>query len=216
MAVAALVLGILGFILFCWLGPLLGFTWASAAMASAAFEGNPQLVVWPIWALGLTIGVGVPFVAVILGAAAMKKDESKGVAIGGLVIGCVAALGGLIITVVVTFSIKAGAAMLGGDVPDDPQVQQQIQQLQQQINDPALQEKVQQQLEQAMKQWQQQQQQPQPGQPQPGQPQPGQPQPMQPVPNQPVPMQPVQPQPAAPPSAQPLPAQPAPSPAPSQ
>ncbi len=191
MAVAALVLGILGFIVFAWLGPLLGGLWAAGLMTDAAIKGSLEAIVWPIWALGIGIGVFLPLVAVILGAIAMGKDQSKGVALGGLVVGLVSAIGGLVLTLTAVFGVKATAS-LGDNMVSDPQAfQQQMQQLQQQLNDPAVQQQLQQQLQQLQQG---------PGQPPPQQ--------VQPVPMQPVPPPPPQPgQPQAPPP-QPVPAQP--------
>ena len=51
MAAAALVLSILGLILFCWAGPALGTLWATASSASSALAGETVIVIWPIWTL---------------------------------------------------------------------------------------------------------------------------------------------------------------------
>ena len=181
MAVAALVLGILGFVVFSWLGPMLGAGWAAQAtfesFADASKTGlTPEVITWPLWTLGLIIGVGFPLVAVVLGGIALSKDQSKGVAIGGLVSGAVGAISGFVLIFVFQAMAALGQAAVGQ--ADPQQFQQGIQQLQQQLNDPAMQQQIQQQLQQAMQQaGQQQQMQPTP-QPQPMQPmQPAQPQP---------------------------------------
>jgi hypothetical protein len=132
MAAASLVIGILGFILFCWLGPVLGGAWAAIAAT-----------VWPIWTVGLIVGVAVPMVGIILGSIGMKKEDSKGICLGGIVIASVAAVIGLTLTIVFAFTFKLVDEKLS-NVSD--QFDQAQQQLQQQLNDPALQQQIQQQL----------------------------------------------------------------------
>lgn len=165
MGVASLVLGILGLLVFSWLGPLLGATWSGALMATSAFQGNPHVVVWPVWLVGLFVGVAFPLISVVLGAMTLKKEESKGVGLVGLVVGSIATIGGLVLCFVFSFSITATAAAIGGEFLDNPQAQQQWQQLQQQLSDPALQNQVQEQLKKAAEQWQKQAEQPEPMQP---------------------------------------------------
>ena len=205
MAVASLVFGILGFVVFSWLGPLLGVTWAGWATTQSFIAAGKtgqaaEIVTWPLWFLGLTMGVGIPLFAAILGGISLAKDKAKGVAIGGLVTGIVGALGGLMCIFIFQGLASLGQAAMG----DSEKFQQQIQDLQKQLDDPAIQQHFQDQLQKAIDRQKQQDQQ------QPGQPQPMQPQPMQPQPMQPQPMQPVQPQPAQPQPAQPQPAQPQP------
>jgi hypothetical protein len=132
MAAASLVIGILGFILFCWLGPVLGGAWAAIAAT-----------VWPIWTVGLIVGVAVPMVGIILGSIGMKKEDSKGICLGGIVIASVAAVIGLTLTIVFASTFKLVDEKLS-NVSD--QFDQAQQQLQQQLNDPALQQQIQQQL----------------------------------------------------------------------
>ncbi len=209
MAVASLVLGVLSFIMFSWLGPFLGVGWATQATIESFTRAEqigqtPQIVTWPLWLLGLLVGVGIPLLAVILGSVAIAKDQSKGVAIGGLVTGILGAISGFIFIFIFQAFASFGQAALSGDTIDPAQFQQQMNDLQQKLNDPAVQQQFQQRLHQAMGQ------QPQPMQPQPMQPQPMQPQPMQPQPMQPQPMQPqpVQPQPVQPQPVQPQPVPP--------
>lgn len=132
MAAASLVIGILGFILFCWLGPVLGGAWAAIAAT-----------VWPIWTVGLIVGVAVPMVGIILGSIGMKKEDSKGICLGGIVIASVAVVIGLTLTIVFASTFKLVDEKLS-NVSD--QFDQAQQQLQQQLNDPALQQQIQQQL----------------------------------------------------------------------
>ena len=160
MAVAALVLGILGIILFSWLGPFLGAAWATTlsvqAFTDASSSGaGAEVVTWPLWALGLLIGVGVPALAVILGGISMAKTETKGVAIGGIVTGVVGMLGGFILIFVFQAIALVSQAAVGG-MTDPDQVQKQMQQLQQQLDDPMAQQQIQQQLMRAAEQLNQQ------------------------------------------------------------
>ena len=80
MAAASLIFSILGLILFCWAGPALGTLWATASSASSALSGQPVIVIWPIWTLGIIVGVVFPLVGVVLGIAGMKNENSKGCA----------------------------------------------------------------------------------------------------------------------------------------
>ena len=137
MAAASLVIGILGFILFCWAGPALGTAWATASSASSAIQGEAVIFIWPIWTLGLIIGVAVPLIGVILGIAGMKKEDSKGICIGGIVIGIVSAVIGFALTF---------AAVSAFSFVDDLKDSDQFDKMQQQLNDPALQQQIQQQL----------------------------------------------------------------------
>lgn len=156
MPVAALVLGILGFVVFSWLGPLLGVLWATQVNLSPILEGaglEPQIVTWPVWAAGLTLGVGVPMIAVVLGAVALRQPESKGVALGGIVTGAIGALAGFVLIFVFQTVASLGQAAID-NVKNDDQFNQNMQQLQQQLNDPALQQQIQDQLNKAMQQQQ--------------------------------------------------------------
>lgn len=161
MAVAALVLGILGIILFSWLGPFLGAAWATTlsvqSFSDATNSGvSPEVVTWPLWVLGLIIGVGLPALAVVLGGISMAKIETKGVAIGGIVTGVVGMLGGFILIFVFQAIALVSQAAVGG-MNDPDQIKQQMQQLQQQLDDPLAQQKIQQQLMRAAEQLNQQQ-----------------------------------------------------------
>lgn len=153
MAVAALVLGILGVILFSWLGPLLGALWATTLTAQAFSEASNSgqtagIVTWPLWVLGLAIGVGVPAVAAVLGGISLGKTETKGVAIGGLITGIVGMIGGFILIFVFQAIALVGQAAVDG-MADPDQFGQQMQQLQQQLDDPLMQQQIQQQLQRA-------------------------------------------------------------------
>jgi hypothetical protein len=185
MAVVSLVLGILGLILFCWAGPGLGTLWVTAVSAGSLLQGQMTITTWPIWVCGLAIGVGLPLLGVILGIAGLKKEDSKGISIGGIVLGVVAALiGGAL-----TFAAYGGATIASTmNLAENDEFQQLQKQLQDQLNDPALQQQIQQQIQKARQAQQAQQ-----GQA-----------PVQPTQN--VPLQPAQPVPAQP--AQPVPAQP--------
>ncbi len=147
MAAASLVLGILGLIVFCWAGPAIGTAWTTASSAGSALQGEAVVVIWPIWTLGLIIGVAIPLIGVILGIAGMKKEDSKGICLGGIVLGVIAALIGLGLTYG-----AARAAMFIENLKDSDQFGQMQQQLQQQLNDPDLQQQIQQQLLQAQQQ----------------------------------------------------------------
>jgi hypothetical protein len=138
MAAASLVIGILGFILFCWLGPVLGGAWAAIAAA-----------VWPIWTVGLVVGVAIPVIGIVMGSFGMKKEDSKGICLAGIVMASVAAVIGLILTIVFASTFRLVDEKLS-DVSD--QFDQAQQQLQQQLNDPALQQQIQQQLLKAQQQ----------------------------------------------------------------
>lgn len=181
MAVASLILGILGLILFCWAGPALGTAWATASSAASALQGDTVIVIWPIWTLGLIIGVAIPLIGVILGAAGMKKEDSKGICLGGIVIGLVAAIIGFALTFAAASAFSFVDELKGSD-----QFDQMQQQLQQQLNDPALQQQIQQQLLQAQQQEPMEPMEPmQPVDPAKPQPDPAQPAPTEPPPDQP-------------------------------
>lgn len=117
MAIVALVLGILGLIVFCWLGPVLGAGWAGALMAASAAGGQMEIATWPVWALGLGIGAGIPLVAVVFGLVGLKREGNRpAVAIAGIVLGVVGILAAAIISGIVVAGLsiaehaKAGAA----------------------------------------------------------------------------------------------------------
>ena len=153
MAVAALVLGILGVILFSWLGPAVGVAWATTLTIQAFSQASTtgvagEVVTWPLWLTGLVIGVGLPAVAVVLGAIGMAKTETKGVAIGGIVTGAVGMIGGFILIFVFQAFALVGQAAVDG-MADPDQFSQQMQQLQQQLDDPMMQQQIQQQLQRA-------------------------------------------------------------------
>jgi len=107
MGVVALALGILGVLVFSWLGPVLGGVWAGGVSVSQS-----EAVTWPLWVLGIGLGTVPALVAVGLGIAALKSEPKKGVALAGLVTGAIGALGGLIITVALVFFVNAGEAIV--------------------------------------------------------------------------------------------------------
>lgn len=143
MAVASLILGILGFVIFSWLGPLVGASWAGLTTAGSFIEGQPSLVTWPLLAVGITVGVVFPLLAVALGAVAMAKSDKKGIALGGIVTGALGALGGAIITFVI-YQAAVLTATHAGDMVDDPKMKQQMDLMMQQLNDTDFQRKIQQ------------------------------------------------------------------------
>ena len=67
MGVLSLVLGILGLVLFDWLGASIGGGMVAASAMQSALAGNVEVSTGPIWAMGLLIGVLIPLVAVVTG-----------------------------------------------------------------------------------------------------------------------------------------------------
>ena len=146
MGVASLVLGILGITVFCWLGPLLGGFWAGALMAGTVIDGQPQIIAWPVWALGLGVGVFPSVLAVLLGIGTLVKGRQQGVGIGGIVTGLVSA----VIAFVITFFAVKGLEIADELTdPDKVNIQQQLQQVTDDLNDPLTQKKFQDRLQKA-------------------------------------------------------------------
>ena len=143
MAVAGLVIGILGITVFWWAGPALGGAITSWFVLSGAVQGQVDVSTTPIWVSGLLIGVGLPLSAVGLSIGAIIKDEkSKGIAIAGLVLGAVAAILGLIFTFVGATGTQMAKEIAQGkdgalqSVPGFDEMQKQL-------NDPAFQQQIQ-------------------------------------------------------------------------
>lgn len=151
MAVASLVIAILSVILFCWAGPMLGAAWAGVAVASSfGGDGPATIVTWPVWTLGLAVGVGIPLLAVMLGIVGLRDEKSKGISLAGIIVGLVAAILGLMGTL-----IAVGFYNVVDDLSaDSDQMQQFQQQLQQQLDDPAALQRIQDQLKRAARQGQ--------------------------------------------------------------
>ncbi len=146
MGVASLVLGILGVVVFCWLGPTLGGIWAVGLSAT-----KQQVVTWPVWAVGLGMGVGIPMVSVILGIGGLAKSEHKGVPLCGLVAGVVSAIAGVIITAVIALGGGALAEQAGVPTEDDALQQKNMDELKESLDDPDLQQMLQNRLKTAPK-----------------------------------------------------------------
>ena len=143
MSVVSLVLAILGLILSV-AGPVIGGLVAGGASVFSAFSGIPSLVEWPLWVFGIGLGCGVPAVAVVLGVLGLSREDNKGVAIAGTVVGAVALCGGVL--------LGGGSVMLARTaaqhIPDDTQqhiqkAQDDMQNAIDQINDPAFQDQFQ-------------------------------------------------------------------------
>lgn len=153
MAVAGLVFGILGIAVCWWAGPALGVLIVSLSAGSSAAQGQLEISTTPIWILGLLIGVGVPLVAVGLSIGGLVKNEKKGVALVGLVLGIITALLGLVTTIVA----GTGSGLLGdhfapeGGVGDGAAEMGEFEDMRKTLDDPAFQK----QMENAMKQAQQ-------------------------------------------------------------
>jgi hypothetical protein len=116
MGVLSLVLGILGLVLFDWLGASIGGGMVAASAMQSALAGNVEVSTGPIWALGLLVGVLIPLVAVVTGALAIKSGKKKGLGIAGLICGAIAAVIGIILTVgaakAVDMTAQLGAAAM--------------------------------------------------------------------------------------------------------
>jgi hypothetical protein len=99
MGILSLVLGILGLVLFDWLGASIGAGMVAAKTMEAALQGNLEVSAGPIWAMGLILGVLIPLVAVVTGVLAIKSGKKKGLGIAGLICGGIAAVIGIFLTV---------------------------------------------------------------------------------------------------------------------
>ncbi|MFO8070436.1 MAG: hypothetical protein R6V85_01060 [Polyangia bacterium] len=88
MAVLSLVLGILAIALFSWGGPLLGFY-----LAEGGLEGSAA-----VHALGWSLGVAAPLIAVALGVVGLRRGERRVVSAVGVALGGLGALAGVLAT----------------------------------------------------------------------------------------------------------------------
>jgi hypothetical protein len=152
MAVAGLVFGILGIAVCWWAGPAIGVLIASISTGTSALQGQMEINSTPIWVSGLIIGVVLPIVAVGLSIGGLSKDDKKGVALVGLVLGVLSALLGLIVTVLA----GTGSGILGDFVASENPAGEtsqlnEYEDMQKTLDDPAFQK----QMEEAMKQAQQ-------------------------------------------------------------
>ena len=142
MAIAGLIFGILSITVCWWLGITLGGFWAAGtAVGTAISGGGVAIVTWPVWVLGLGIGVGVPAVAIILSIVALaKKDQSKGIALAGLVTGAVAAVLGVVATIVSVLALDVAEAATNPTGNDTPAAE--LEKMQQALDDPAFQAQI--------------------------------------------------------------------------
>ena len=133
MGVLSLVLGILGLVLFDWLGVTIGTGMVAASTMEAALQGNVEVSSGPIWALGLLVGVLIPLVSVITGVMAIKSGKKKGLGIAGLICGSIAAIIGVVLTVGAAKAIDATSELASGaaaSAMQDPAMQDLQKQLQ--------------------------------------------------------------------------------------
>jgi uncharacterized protein YneF (UPF0154 family) len=146
MAVAGLVFGILGVAVFCWAGPTLGMVWAvGSSVSSSLTSGQPEVSVWPVWAVGLGAGVGLPALGVLFSIMGLIKGKAKGVCIGGLVTGGIGVLIGLIMTVGMAMAAKIAEKQTEAE----PEMTQDYQNMINQLDDPAFQAQIEQAMDQA-------------------------------------------------------------------
>jgi hypothetical protein len=88
MAVLSLVLGIVALALFSWGGPLLGFY-----LAEGGLEGSAA-----VHALGWSLGVAAPLVAVVLGVVGLRRGQRRGMSAAGVALGGLGAVAGVLVT----------------------------------------------------------------------------------------------------------------------
>ena len=142
MAIAGLVLGILSVSVFFWAGPTIGGLWSASEAVSASLAGKATMPpAWPIWVMGLSLGVALPLISVILSIAGLRSK--KGIAIAGLVTSSVGVILGFLTTVGAAFAINMAAASknkLDDAIPD-------LKQMQNTIDDPAFQDRIQRAME---------------------------------------------------------------------
>jgi hypothetical protein len=151
MVIAGLVMGILSVSVFFWAGPTIGGLWAgSQALSSSLGGGSAIPATGPIWAVGLTVGVGLPAISLFLSIAGMMKGQSKGVGIAGIVTSAVGAILGFMTTAGAAFAINI--ASTAKDSFATTQQQGDVQQMQNTLNDPNFQNQIQQALDAAAKQ----------------------------------------------------------------
>lgn len=135
MAIAGLVLGILGVTVFCWLGPAVGALWSASEAVSASAAAPPT---WPVWVMGLILSVGVPAAALFLSIGGLRKN--KGIAIGGLITSGTSMIFGFILTMGAAFALNVAGASTNG-IGADILKKNDRQQMQNTL-DPAFQENI--------------------------------------------------------------------------
>ena len=140
MAIAGLIFGILSATVFWWAGPTIGGLWSASKAVSMSLAGNAGVPpAWPIWVMGLTLGVGVPLIALVISIGGLRQN--KGVAIGGLVTSCVAIVLGFITTMGAAFALNVAAAAEDNS-PKAASGQDDFKQLQNTLDNPAFQDKI--------------------------------------------------------------------------
>ncbi|MDD5305793.1 MAG: hypothetical protein PHU25_00590 [Deltaproteobacteria bacterium] len=144
MGVIALVLGILGLVVFDWLGFVLAGSFMIVGGAASAISGDVSVPVWPVVVFAWGMGVVLPLVSVVFGILAMRQPTGKGLGIAGLVIGGVATIIGVILALVLQFGASAGNEYI-------EQNKGQLDVLTKSMNDPATQKQIQQ-IQQALRQ----------------------------------------------------------------
>ena len=146
MGILSLVMGILGLVVFDWLGATIGGGMVAASTLQAAMTGKLEVSTGPIWGFGIAIGVILPLVAVFAGIMAIKAQKRKGLGIAGLICGAIAAVIGFALTFSAAAAVDA-AAELGKNQMGDA-----MNQLNDSLNDPATQDALQKAMQEAMKQ----------------------------------------------------------------
>lgn len=146
MGILSLVLGILGLVVFDWLGMTIGSGIVAANSIQTALTGKLEVSTGPIWGFGIALGVVVPLIAVAAGILAIKANNRKGLGIAGMVCGIVAAIIGLTLTFTAAKAVDVAAQMGQAQMGDA------MNQLNESINDPATQEALKKAMEEAMKQ----------------------------------------------------------------
>lgn len=147
MAVAGLVLGILSVSVFFWAGPAIGGLWSASQSVSASMAGNAVVPpAWPIWLMGLSLGVGLPLISLVLSIGGLGKK--KGIAVAGLVTSSVGIILGFMTTMGAAFAVNLASAAkdkIDAAAPD-------LQQMQNTLEDPAFQDRIQKAMEAAARQ----------------------------------------------------------------
>lgn len=151
MGILSLVLGILGVVVFSWLGPVIGMLIVGKNAVSSAMTGTLDVSLTPIWAFGIALGVVVPLVAVVTGILTLRDADRKGLGVAGIVTGGIAAVAGLVITLIVAGMAQAGSEM-GKEQLDAAMSQVDPDQINQLLNDPATQDVLKRAMEEANKQ----------------------------------------------------------------
>jgi hypothetical protein len=146
MAVAGLVVGILGVVVFCWLGPFLGIVWFNGfTIENAANNGARAAITWPFWTAGLIVGVVIPLLAVVLSAFGLARGQRRGVGIAGIITGAFAGISGLSATLMVAhLYINPLTEPLNerGNPVQFQAASDQFQEMQKKLDDPKFQEEM--------------------------------------------------------------------------